>query len=82
MAHYNENKNIKILVSVLRTQQVELEDSINIMYGILDQIFKVWDNEDVRVKQIIPYLDTLSKKTENDTAKIKKPHGFMKKTKN
>ena len=40
MAHYNE-KNIKALVSVLRNQQVELEDSINIRYGILDQIFNV-----------------------------------------
>ena len=34
-------KNIKALVSVLRNQQVELEDSINIRYGILDQIFNV-----------------------------------------
>ena len=30
MAHYSENKNTKILVSVLRNQQVELEVSINI----------------------------------------------------
>ena len=40
MVHYNESKNIKILVSVLRNQQMELDDSINITYGILDQIVK------------------------------------------
>ena len=41
MVYYNESKKIKILVSVLRNQQMELEDSINITYGISDQIFKV-----------------------------------------
>ena len=41
MAHYNKNKNIKTLVSDLNNEQVELEDSLNITYGILHQIFKV-----------------------------------------
>ena len=58
---------------------MELEDSLNITYGVLDQIFKVWDDEDVPVKQIITCLDTLSNKTENDIANIKKPHSFVKK---
>ena len=34
------------------------------------------------VKQIIPYLDTILKKTENDIANIKKLHGFVKKKTN
>ena len=36
MAHNIENKNIKIFVSVLGNQQVELEDYINTIYCILD----------------------------------------------
>ena len=62
MADYNQNKNV---VSALRTRnhQIELvEDSINIIYGILNQLFKVLDEEDISVKQIIPCLATLSKK--------------------
>ena len=31
------------------------------------------------VKQIIPCLDTISKKTETDIANIKRLHGFVKK---
>ena len=60
MAHYNQNK----IVSSLRTRnrQVELEkDRINITYGVLDQIFRVLDEEDISAKQIIPCLATLSK---------------------
>ena len=49
MAHYNHNKKI---VSALRTRihQVELEDHINITHGILDQVFKVLDEEDISAK--------------------------------
>ena len=37
-----------------RNHQVELEeDSISTTYGILDQTFKVLDQEDISVKQII-----------------------------
>ena len=83
MAHYNENANI---VSALRTRnhQVELkEDPINITYDLLDQIFKVFDEENVSTNQIILCLATLSKKSENVIANIvKKPHNFVKKTKN
>ena len=45
MAHLYQNKTINTLtVSALRSQQVqvELEDSINITYGILDNIFQIW----------------------------------------
>ena len=62
MVHYNQNNKI---VSPLRTSshQVELEkDRINITFGILDQIFKVLDEEDISPKQIIPCLATLPKK--------------------
>ena len=80
MVHYNRNNKID---STLRTRnhQVELEkDPINITYGILDQIFKVLDEEDISGKQIIPCLATLYKKKENIIASIfKKPHNFMKK---
>ena len=49
----------------------------------MDQIFKVLDEEDISVKQIIPCLATLSKKIENDIANlVKKPYNFVKKTKN
>ena len=44
-----------MLVFVLRT-------SIFFKYGILDQIFKVLDDEDVSVKEKIPFLPILSKK--------------------
>ena len=83
MAHYNQNTNI---VSALRTRnhQVELkEDPINITYGLLDQIFRVLDEENISTNQIIPCLATLSKKGENVIVNIvKKPHNFVKKTKN
>ena len=83
MAHYNQNTNI---VSALRTRnhQAELkEDPINITYGLLDQIFRVLDEENISTNQIIPCLATLSKKSENVIANIvKKPHNFVKKTKN
>ena len=77
MSDYNLNKN---LVSALgtRTHQAELvEDSIDIMYGFLDQTFKVLDEEDILVKQIIPCLATLSKKTANDIVNnVIKPYNF------
>ena len=85
MAHYNQNKKI---LSALRTRnhqhQFELEeDPINITYGILDQSFKVLDEEDISAKQIISCLAILPKKSENVIANIvKKPHNFVKKTKN
>ena len=53
MTHCNENKNI---TSALRTRihQIELEeDPINITYDILNQTFKVIDEEDVSAKQLI-----------------------------
>ena len=44
MAHFYQNKTINTLVvSALKSQQVQvelLEDSINITYGILDNIFQ------------------------------------------
>ena len=80
MAHYNQNTNI---ISALRTRnhQVELkEDPINITYGLLDQIVRVLDEENISTNQIIPCLATLSKKSENVIANIvKKPHNFVKK---
>ena len=45
MAHLYQNKTVNtLIVSALRSQQVqaELEDSINITYGILDNIFQYW----------------------------------------
>ena len=64
MAHLYQNKTINTLaVSALRSQQVqvELEDSINITYGILD-IFQILGTEIVSVTQIIPCLANLLKK--------------------
>ena len=59
------------IVSALGSQQVEeLEDSINITYGILENIFQIWEN--VPVMQIIPCLAILSKKSECDIANIVK----------
>ena len=61
---------------------MELQNSINITYGILDNIFQILDTENVPVKQIIPCLTILLKKSQNDIANIvKKPHNFMRKTK-
>ena len=75
MTHHNQNNKID---SALRTRnhQVELEkDPINITYGILDQIFKVLDEEDISAKQIILCLATMSKKSGDVIANIvKKPH--------
>ena len=87
MAHYNQKKkNINtLIVSALKSQQVqlELEDSINIIYGVLDTIFKMVDTEEVPVTKTIPCLAILSKKRESDIANIvKKTHNFMRKTKN
>ena len=82
MAHYNQNNKTD---SALRTRnhQVELEkDLIGITYGILDQIFKLLDEEDISANQIISCLTTLSGKSENFIANIvKKPHDFVKKSK-
>ena len=65
MAHLHQNKTINtLIVSALRSQQVqvELEDSINITYGILDNIFQIFDTENVSIMQIIPCLAILMKK--------------------
>ena len=54
MAYFYQNKTMNtLIVSFLRSQQlqVELEDSINITYGILDNIFKILDTENVPVKK-------------------------------
>ena len=87
MAHLNQNKHINtIIVSVLRGHQVqvELQNFINVTYGILDNIFQILDTENVPMKQIIPCLVILSKKkSKNDISNIvKKPHNFMRKTRN
>ena len=76
MVHFNrnkyQNKTINtLIVSALKSQQVqELEDSINITYGILDNISQILDTENVPVTQIILCLEILSKKCESDIAKI------------
>ena len=62
MAHYNHNK--KTVSSLKpRNHQIELEeDPINVIYGILDQIFRALDEEKISAKkQLIPYLATPSK---------------------
>ena len=86
MAHFNQSKTINtLIVSALRSQQVqvELEDSINITYGILDIISKILDTEKVAVMQIIPCLAILLKKIVSDISKtVKKSHNFISKTKN
>ena len=85
MVHFNQNKHINaLIVPVLRNQQVqvELQNSINITYGILDNIFQILDAENVPVKQIILCLAIISKKNENDIANIvKKSHNFIEKLK-
>ena len=48
MADYSQNKNI---VYALRTRNHQVKDSINITYGILDQMFKVLHEEDISVKK-------------------------------
>ena len=52
MAESNQSKNINILVSVLRNHQAELEESTNITYAILEQIFEILDEKMIYVKQI------------------------------
>ena len=63
---------------------MELEGSINIVYGILHHIFQILDTEDVPIKQIIPCLAILLQKSENDIANIIKKNrcNFVRKTKN
>ena len=55
MANFNQNKHT-VIISVLRSHQVqvELQNPINITYGILDNIFQILETENVQVKQIIP----------------------------
>ena len=61
---------------------MELQNSINITYGILDNIFQILDAENVTVKQIMPCLAILSKKSEIDIVNIvKKTHNYIRKTK-
>ena len=86
MVHYNKKNKI---VSAWRTRNHQFEfeqDSINFAYGILDQIFKVLDEEDISVKQIIPCLATLKKVkmllptfSKNHTILWKKKLNFLKK---
>ena len=86
MAYFNQNKTMNtLIVSFLRSQQVqvELEDSINITYGILDNIFEILGTENVPVKKIIPCLAILSKKVKVILLTLsKKIHDFMGKTEN
>ena len=53
MADYSKNKNI---FYILKTRNDQVNDSIDITYGMLDQVFKASDEEDISVKQIIPCL--------------------------
>ena len=80
MADYNK------IVSAFKDQESPdpvRKSPINITYGTLDQIFKVLNEEDFSVKQVILCLPTLSKKSEDVIANIiKKPHNSMKKTMN
>ena len=79
MADYNQNKNI---VSALRTRNHQIKDSINITYGILDQIFESFTLGRYLSKANNPMLGYSPKKSENDIANIvKKPHNFVKKLK-
>ena len=80
-----QNKTINTQIdSALRSQQVqELEDYINITYGILDNILQILDTENVPVMQIIPCLAILSKKLKMILSTLsKKPDDFMRETKN
>ena len=47
---------------------MEFEDSINIIYGILDYIFQILDTENVQIKRKMPCLTILLQKSENDIA--------------
>ena len=79
MAHYNQNKKIS---SALRTRnhQAELkEDPLSTTYGLLDQIFKVLDEENISTNQIIPCLATLSKKMKMLLRTLSKNHIILSK---
>ena len=68
MVHLYQNKTINTLIdSPIRSQQVqvELEDFMNVTYGILD-IFQILDTENKSVTQIIPCLAILLKNSESD----------------
>ena len=86
MAHLYQNKNIKILIVSIFKESAGPDgvwNFINITYGILDYIFQILDTEDVPVNQVMPCLAILSQKSENYIANIiKKPHNFVRKTKN
>ena len=61
MTHSYQNKKNSALRT--RNHQVELkEDPINTTYRILNQFFKVLDEEYISGKHIIPWLATLSNK--------------------
>ena len=82
MADFNQNKHINtLIVSALRSQQiqVELQNSINITYDILDNMFQILDTKNVPLKQIISYLAILSQKSENDIANIQETPYFYEK---
>ena len=59
--------------------QVELEDSINIAYGILENIFQILNTENGPVKQIIPCLAIISKKVKTTLPTSSKNPYFCKK---
>ena len=72
MAHLYQSKTINTVIdSALRNQQVqvELEDFMNVTYGIFD-IFQILDNENKSVTQIIPCLAILLKNSESDITNI------------
>ena len=74
-AHLHQNKTINtLIVSALRSQQVQmkLEDSKNITYGVLNNIFQILNTQNVSVTQVIPCLNILSKKSESNTVYIVK----------
>ena len=90
MTHFNinnyQNKIINtLMVFALRSQQVqELEDSINITYGILDSISQILDTENVPVTWIITTMlgNSIKKKWKWNCEHCQKTHNFMWKTKN
>ena len=89
MAHFNinnyQNKIINtLMVFALRSQQVqELEDSINITYGILDSISQILGIENVPVTRITTMLgNSIKKKWKWYCEHCQKTHNFMWKTKN
>ena len=53
------------------------EYSINIIHDILDQIFNMLDEEDISVKQIIPYLAILSVYQSHTTCNYRMPQQRM-----